>query len=97
MAQRAGLAADRGIGEGGAPVEALIAGDADEKVDLVVHGVCALEQAVCIFEIGRGEMADDLKCAQIITVGVDAADGRHGVERMHAASFRGKSVLHWNT
>ena len=86
MPQRLALAAERGCAEDATPVEAVIVGQANKQVDLVMLSVGGVEQAIGVFQIGCGQMPDDLQCAEVGTVGFDAADGGNRVERMRGAS-----------
>ncbi len=85
MLQRVGLADHRLFLEGCLPVETLIMMQDDDDIDAVVHLVSPFKQAIEIFDIGGGDVANDLESVGVVPICLDAphmrrfVNGGHGV------------------
>ena len=93
------LAANGRSIEGNSPVEAFIVDVIRTRRSILsCLSIGGFEQAVGVFEIGAGQMADDFQRAEIVAVGVDAAYGRNGPLSLAWAvcSSQKQTTCFWN-
>ncbi|BAB48799.1 mll1420 [Mesorhizobium japonicum MAFF 303099] len=80
------------------PVDTVVIDDAHGHVDSLMERIGRLQQTEHVFRIGRRDMTDNVDGEQVVAIGVDATDRRHGLQEIHGLCLLWRNALvFWNT